>query len=132
MTTATTPVRVAPRTVRMRPGQLFWWADDYLWREGPRTPDGFWMVERTGYPARAAVRVIHDDDAPERTGREFARALTEARDAEKLSAEDDYLAALTVAAEIPADELLRLRDAVRVGRAGGSADGRVSRKRAKS
>jgi hypothetical protein len=39
-----------------------------------------------------------------------------------------HSAALTIAAEIPPAELLRLRDAVRAGRAGGAADGRRPRK----
>ena len=130
MTTATAPrVRVASATVRMRPDQSFWWKSDYCWRAGPDTPDGFWMVKRFGYPDRDAVRLINDTEAPERTAVEFGRALADAVDAEAHDAEDQYLAALTAAAEIPPEDLMRLRDAVRAGKAGGSADGTAPKAR---
>jgi hypothetical protein len=123
--TAPAPVKVAPRTVRMRPGQLFWWTTDPLWRRGPATPDGWWMVRR--YPS-VAVRLILDPEAPERTEYDFARELCDACIADRLEAEDAYLTALTTAAEIPPAELVRLRDAVRAGRAGGPVDGRRRRR----
>jgi hypothetical protein len=119
--TAPAPVTVAPCTVRVRRGQLFRWTNDFGWRRGPNTPDGWWMVKRF---VRDAVRIIIDDDAPERTVSEFRRALEDACVADRLDAEDAYLTALTTAAEIPPTELVRLRDAVRAGKAGGPIDGR--------
>jgi hypothetical protein len=127
--TATAPLTVAAATVRVTLGQLFWWKTDFLWRQGPDTPDGYWMVTKIG---RDAVRCIVDPEAPERTEHEFRDALCDARSAATWSPQDDYLRSLTIAAEIPLEELTRLRDAVRAGRAGGAVDGtpRKSRKAA--
>lgn len=117
---ARTPLTIAPGAVRMRPGQLFWWTDSTIWRRGPDTPDGFWMIAKI---TRRAVRIIEDDRVPERTAEEFEQVLFDALNADKIDAEDTYLAALTTAAEILPEELVRLRDAVRAGRRGGASDG---------
>jgi hypothetical protein len=129
------PVKVAPSAVRMRPGQRFWWDDNLRWRRGPDTPDGWWMI----HPFWGAVRIIEDERAPERTAYEFDEVLTDAVQPDRRSAQqtrhdaqDAYLTALTIAAEIPPAELVRLRDAVRAGRAGGATDGRRPRKGAAS
>jgi hypothetical protein len=131
MTAAIAPVKVAPGAVRMRPGQRFWWDDDLRWRRGPDTPDGWWMI----HVFWGAVRIIEDDRAPERTADEFDEVLTDAVQPDRRSAQqarddaqDAYLTALTIAAEIPLAELVRLRDAVRAGKAGGPTDGRRTRK----
>ena len=133
MTAETEPLRVAPGVVRMRPGQLFPWDHAIIWRRGPDTPDGFWMIYALG--GVVGVRVIEDDRAPERTSREFWDALGDAVDPDEAdeeatrdAAQDAYLATLTIAAEIPLAELVRLRDAVRAGQAGGPTDGRRTRK----
>ncbi len=135
MAEGTAPFQVAPGAVRMHPDQIFWWDDDPFWRRGPDTPDGWWMIYSLGGPrAVRAVRIIVDDHAPERTEHEFLATLSEARDPDRRRRERDaddnedaYLAALTFAAEIPPEELVRLRDAVRAGKAGGAADGRRPR-----
>ena len=127
---ATGELKIAPGVVRMKPGQLFWWKHDPIWRKGPVTPDGFWMVQ--SLLSVTAVRVIADEAAPERTAEEFGYALADALEADRTAAQDAYLTALTTAAEIPPAELVRLRDAVRAGRAGGAVDGRRTRKGATS
>jgi hypothetical protein len=124
-------VKVAPGVVRMQPEQLFWWDDVRIWRRGPDTPDGFWMV----HVFWGAVRVVADERAPERAPLAFREALTDAVDPGRQTteearhaAQDAYLTALTIAAEIPPAELVRLRDAVRAGKAAGPTDGRRTRK----
>ena len=124
--------KVAPSIVRMRPGQVFWWKDNPIWRRGPDTPNGFWMIYV--FAGVVAVRVIEDDQAPERTSHEFWDALGDAADPDErtvqeawIDAQDAYLTALTIAAEIPPAELVQLRDAVRAGKAGGPTDGRRAR-----
>jgi hypothetical protein len=114
-------LKIAPGVVRMKPGQLLW-KHDPLWRKGPATPDGFWMVH--DFLGVTAVRVIGDEAAPERTAEEFGYALADALVADRRAAQDAYLVALMAAAEIPPEEIVRLRDAVRAGQAGGPADGR--------
>lgn len=131
MTTATTPVKIAPVAVRVRPDQLYWWKTDYRWRRGPNTPDGWWMISRQSYVEIEAVRLIVDPEAPERDAREFGRALEDATQADRLAAEDAYLAAVTVTAELSPDDLARLRDAVLEGRAGGPADGSPKARRSR-
>jgi hypothetical protein len=122
----TGPLKIAPGVVRMRPGQLFWWEHDPIWRKGPETPDGFWMV--SSLLKVEAVRVIEDEEAPERSAEGFRYALADALVADVTAAQDAYLTALTTAAEIPPAELVRLRDAVRAGKAGGPVDGRRRRR----
>lgn len=133
MSGAPAPVKVAAGVVRMRPGQPFAWDRALIWRRGPDTPDGFWAIY--AFAGVVAVRVIEDERAPERTAREFWDVLHDAVEPDRRSAEekrndaqDAYLTALTIAAEIPPAELVRLRDAVRAGRAGGATDGRRPRK----
>ncbi len=115
-------VVVAPRVIRARSDQLFWWTDHLIWRAGPHTPDGRWMVRRWG-SGPTAVRLVWDEDAPSRTAREFSQALDDACVADKTEAIDAYLTRLTLASEIPTEELQRLRDSVRAGKTGGAADG---------
>ena len=130
MTTATdtAPAKVAPGVVRMHPDQKWWWNSYLTWRQGPKTPDGFWMVQRL-FSDKWAVRIVRDPDAPSRTAEAFTRALEDACDADEHAAQDDYLTALTIAAEMPPAELLRLRDTVLAGKAGGPADGKRAARR---
>src|SRR5450759_2871852 len=100
------PLKVAPRTVRMRPGQPFGWDTALIRRRGPDTSDGFWAIYAIA--GVVAVRVIEDVRAPERTAREFWDVLHDAVEPDRRSAEekrndaqDAYLTALTIAAEIP-------------------------------
>ena len=118
---------VAPVVVRMRPNQQWWWKHPIFWRKGPETSDGFWLIHKLGYPTMA-VRVVEDAEAPIRTAREFDEVLREAVHHDEWTAQDDALRRLS---EVTPSELLRMREAVVAGRAGGAADGTPRRRAGK-
>lgn len=93
-----------------------------MWRQGPSTDDGYWMVQKHPW-GTGAVRVIVDEGAPVLTAEEFMYELKDALVADRIDAQDAYLEAITIAAELPPADLVKLRDAVVAGRAGGAADG---------
>lgn len=123
------PVGIAPAEAHIRRDQRFWYDDHFTWRQGPYTDDGFWMVPRRPILGNVAVRCVYDDTAPERTASAFATYLDECVHADRMDAEDDYLSNLSAVAAIPPAELVRLRDAVAAGKAGGAADGKPRRAR---
>lgn len=118
----------------MHPDQSFNWEHHPLWRVGPETEDGFWLVKRPPW-GPYAVRVIEDDRTPLRTPVEFRDAIRDAEHPEYralMAGEDTYLEAISVVATVPADELIRLRDAVLSGKAGGANDGAPRRRTRKA
>lgn len=123
-----------PNKPRIAPGVLRSLSEDiytpYGWRRGPDTPDGYWMVSTKQWTDGAiqAVRVVIAPDGKDY--RLLASPKTSAYDdltfavqKHSLDAQDAYLLAVQVVADMAADPLMILKQAVKLGRKGGELDG---------